>query len=419
MKNSNIKHIVELSKLIKNYLNENNYTYNKRVRKTNIFDGIIFKLLYGQKDASQEKITSKLNSFMNRKTAELKVSRQSYVEREKQIDISCYKGLYNIIDKFASNHIYNNNIKQVYSVDGTHSNLSKTLTKDGLKLTKNNEIVNGLILGVYNVTYNFPVSLELSKTKNERRSYLDFIHNNDKYKNCLFLFDRGFVDNKLFTELDNKQIHYLCRLRENFLIIPTDSNDKVVYDSHQNKIRIITYVINNNKYYLATNLFDYEEYPLIKLQNLYHQRWKIEEYFKYIKKLMKFDNMTEHRMISLQKTIYAQLITSRIVDILVYIKGPKSNLIVNKTVLTTGVYNDFLLRFIYNKKISTRTIREFLLINAVYVSTQVGKHYPRKSLRPYSKWYIKGYYTKYICVNGEKVKEQAKIRRYTKIKKDK
>ena len=413
MKNSNIKHIMQLSKLIKNYLYKNNYVCNKRVRKTNIIDGIIFKFLYGRKDTSQEKVTAIINNFMNRKTITSKVSRQSYSEREKQVTLSIYEGLYNIIDKFANKYIYDSTIKQVYSVDGTHTNLSKTLTTDGFKTTKNGDIVNGLIIGVYNVTYNFPVSLELSKTKDERRSYLDFIRNNHKYKDCIFLFDRGFVDHKLFTELDKLKINYLCHLRDNSLVIPKDSVDKVVHDKHKNKMRVITYTINEHKYYLATNLFDSKEYSITKLKDLYHQRWKIEEYFKYIKKTMTFDNMTEKHLESLKKTIYAQLITSRIVDILAYIKGPsksKSNLIINKSVLTDGIYNDFLLRIISNKKISMRTIRAFLTINTVYVQTQAGKHNPRRSIKPYTKWYIKRYYKKYMCENKEKVKQQIKDR---------
>ena len=88
--------------------------------------------------------------------------------------------------------------------------------------------------------------------------------------------------------------------------------------------------------------------------------------------------------------------------------------IINKTVLTRGVYNSFLLRLIYNKKISTRTVREFLIIHAVYVSTSVGKHYSRVSNKPYTKWYIKRYYKKYMFINGDKVKAQINKRRIDK-----
>lgn len=58
--------------------------------------------------------------------------------------------------------------KQIIAVDATQINLNKKLADDDLKLNKNKLSVNGFALGVYNVTYGTPISLELLKHKNER-----------------------------------------------------------------------------------------------------------------------------------------------------------------------------------------------------------------------------------------------------------
>ena len=171
MKNGDIQNFILLSKNIKDYLTNVIKDGDIRHRKTSLIDGIIFKLYYSRKETSQESASVKLNKVMNRNTIQRKISRQSYIARENSIDISIYKGLYDLIDKFSNTYFYDNGIKQSYAVDGTQINLSKNLSKDGLKLTKNEEIVNGLVLGIYNVTYNYPVSLSLVNDKNERNAY--------------------------------------------------------------------------------------------------------------------------------------------------------------------------------------------------------------------------------------------------------
>jgi hypothetical protein len=421
MRNGDISKIILLSKNIQEYLKNIIKSDDTRCRKTALIDGIIFKLYYSKKETSQESAAIKLNEVMNRNTIQNKISRQSYISRENSIDISIYKGLYDLIDTFSTTHFYDNRIRQTYAVDGTQINLSKKLSKDGLKVTKNDNIVNGLVMGIYNVTYNYPVSLSLSNDKNERKAYTEFIKNTDQYKECIFIFDRGFMDHKLFKLLDDKNIFYLCRIRHNYLAIPTDSNDKVVHDKHNNRMRILTYLNNNNTYYLATNLFDTKEYAPSKLKSLYHKRWNIEEYFKYIKLNTSFNRLLEKDKKSIMKTIYSQLIISRIVDLFARIKGThkKNNtMIINKTTLTNALYNDFLIKFMYNKNINRRSVRQFLTISALYTHSQKGKSYERTSFKPYSKWYIKKYYSKYIS-NSENKERVATLNKERINKKNK
>ena len=59
--------------------------------------------------------------------------------------------------------------KQVIAVDGVYSTFLKSLEKDGFKTNKKKESVTPLISGLFNITYNCPVTLDLVKTKNERR----------------------------------------------------------------------------------------------------------------------------------------------------------------------------------------------------------------------------------------------------------
>ena len=117
-----------------------------------MYDTILYRLLYTQKYKSQHKVVSKINKY-----TENVVSRSNYSKREKTIDINVYKRLNNIITKYE-NQIKNDNkySHTIYAVDGTDTNVNKKLEKDNYILNKNNESISPLILGVFNITKNYP-----------------------------------------------------------------------------------------------------------------------------------------------------------------------------------------------------------------------------------------------------------------------
>ena len=103
------------------------------------------------------------------------------------------------------------------------------------------------------------------------------------------------------------------------------------------KVRIIKYEINKNKYILITNLFSMS-YEAIK--DLYFDRWSVEEYFKYVKQNFNFSNFNEKKLDSIKKTIYAQLIVTKIVNIITYLckKYKTKNSSLKKYSLKKSIY---------------------------------------------------------------------------------
>ena len=71
-----------------------------------------------------------------------------------------------------------------------------------------------------------------------------------------------------------------------------------IVDEDDYKLRIIKYIINGKPYYVASNILDYSKQMI---QNLYHDRWTIEEYFKYIKQYMKLSKMNDWREEDIKK----------------------------------------------------------------------------------------------------------------------
>ena len=107
--------------------------------------------------------------------------------------------------------------------------------------------------------------------------------------------------------LESNNYNYIIRLKKNLKLITNNDN---------NKIRIVKYKIRNNEYYLATNLIDVNEFPDNKLSDLYHSRWRIEEYFKFIKNNCNFNVNNIKDDINFKKNIIYQLLISQLVDVI-------------------------------------------------------------------------------------------------------
>jgi IS4 transposase len=97
----------------------------------------------------------------------------------------------------------------------------------------------------------------------------------------------------MIDHLESNKHQYIIRIKKNLKLIHNNDDDKiriVTLLKNQrffNKIRLqkifdflhVTYKIKNNEYYLVTNLLNMDEFPDNKLSELYHARWRIEEYF--------------------------------------------------------------------------------------------------------------------------------------------
>lgn len=394
MKYKIIDHIKKLASSINKFII--NYKPNgKRFKDTNFLDGFMYKMMQGQQCMSGPKATYVLNKF--KKT---KISRISYHNREKDLDVGFYETIYKKICS-GFDHLFEYNSKTFVAIDGTQINLNKNLSNQGLSLNKNKLAVNGLVLGIYNVSTNCPSELTLLSDKNERQGFLKYIKDKD-HKNNIYLLDRGFFGLNFFSELCSNNVSFVCRIRENLNIINKQSIDsKIVIDGHE--IRIISYKIGNMNYYLATNLLDSNEFTIDALKNIYHKRWSIEEFFKFLKQNTDMNSINEKTLDGIKKTLYTHLIVSKLVEIIILIHGPskKDNTIINKAVLVKAIYDEFLLRFFYMKNMGDKSIRQFIETAIELETTNKGKSNPRTSSIPYTKWYIKKYYHKYL-IDGKR-----------------
>lgn len=385
---------------IKSFIGKKDKRFSKRKSsKLNMYDTIIYRLLYTQKNKSQHNIVSKINKYTHNI-----VNRSNYVKRESTIDINIYKRLNNIITKYE-HKIKNKNIYShtIYAVDGTDSNMNKKLVDKGYILNKNNESISPLILGVYNITKNYPITLDLVKHKNERKAFIDFLKGAKINKKSIFVFDRGFFSYNAVDALLKRNLQFVFRLKSNSRLIDDNKGDdytiSISYNDKKYTFRIVKYIVNKTTYHVASNIFDENEYPIDAFKNIYHSRWTIEEYFKLVKKNMKLSRFEEKTEKSILKSIYSQLILTKISSIIemcydrIHLRDQDDKK-VNRSNLLEGFYDSFLLDVFY-KRVTNKKFKHFINTYVVIHSSPDGRKFKRTCNTPYFKWYIKRYFKKY------------------------
>ena len=385
-----------LAKSSHDFIDDKGTEYIKRSKSTNLHDAFAFKMFYTKKEMTQLMVTNELNKFKNTLT-----KRSCYVDRASLIDepllISYYSFINNKIDElfYDKKHIQ----YQICAIDGTKCNAYTSTQNQTFKPTKRGDIFTFLNIGFFNVSHNDPCLLRSVEHKNERKAFFDNISTNTTP--TIYVTDRGFMDYRMFSKIEESNNFFVCRIRDNSIIINKSKNEQIFTNYNNVKyLRLINYKINDNYYHIITNIppnmYSYDE-----IKNIYHKRWNIEEYFKFIKTNMKMDNFRERDWESIKTSVYANFLISKLVYLMfnlyrVRIKNKNKNKTINKNMLTHELYDDFLLKFIYNVKFSERFLIRFFNYAIDIITTHLDISNERKSMFPYAKFYIKGYCKKSI-----------------------
>ena len=85
--------LIKLSNEINTLIDSNKNKYIIRNKKTTMHDGLMYRLLYTQKDSTQTLVTAKINNFLGKS-----INRSSYSDRDKQINIEFYEKLNKLIN---------------------------------------------------------------------------------------------------------------------------------------------------------------------------------------------------------------------------------------------------------------------------------------------------------------------------------
>jgi len=263
--------------------------------------------------------------------------------------------------------------------------------------------------------------------------FMDYINANHgklehmyKDKTIIFICDRAYHSYDLFHLLDSYGFKYIIRIKNNNLINnKKDTKNKNIIFFRENT-RCITYEIPlaikytdtvskkkklctlKTTYNIITNLNDTVKFSDNIIEKIYRIRWYIEQFFQFTKKntklgFFKEKNNNNHKII---RTCVSIVILLLKILVHIYVSSNKFKKKyktflnndclkkINYSVLINGLYTNLLTNIIKNKCNKNKIINFMDIFFDTYKNKE-NRSFPRVSLLPFSKWYIKKYHKKY------------------------
>lgn len=377
----------------------NIYTNNKIIKSEISERNLLFyKFKYTQYNKTKQEIVSDIN-YKNNTSHYI----SSYYRKEQNISLDTYN---NILKKIYDLYLLLvlNNKNKLISIDGTYGNTNIRRKKEKLQTM--------LFMCYYDVSNCIPIDINFKNNNHNNevtlaQKWID--KNKKKCKNSIIVADRAYFKFDFFKYLISNNIKFVIRIRNNAKIttlpncryISKDFTiNKKVYIKKTNKKENIKCI---NKYTLITNLCK-DEYSDQDILDIYNKRWDIEVYFKYIKNNFKLENLKEKKTIDNKKLLICQSIIAIIAKIIkhIYIDINK-NIIKNNDTLTTKINDSLLIKGIFenllndiiNSNLTPTIIKNFINVYCIPIKNKLNRSFERKSLIPFTKWYVKKYHESY------------------------
>ena len=308
---------------------------------------------------------------------------------------------------FGGSHLYKGH--KVYAIDGTRLNLPRELKKIKYKGThKGCFYPQGLLVSLYRLKLNIPVSFELRRKAAETKAVPFLIRQVDP--GSVVAYDRLYFSINTLVAHKKRGVHGVFRLktggtiREVTKFIASKKKEQIlrIYRPKQLdiKIRLLRYKICGEDYYLATTLLDQEKYPARSLMDLYHARWGIEESFKYLKQRLQLQKFNSRHPTGIKQEIAASLIMDLLTSIMTIRTGRTKK-------VSKGVGTELFSRNI-NQLWTTEGIVQNCHVAGMlrscrqqYHQSKAGRSFPRRSRKVINRW------QKSIAWEWDKKKRQA------------
>lgn len=315
---------------------------------------------------------------------------------------------------------------RLFAVDGSKINLPRALLACGYATpTPGAHYPQGLLSCLYQLKSQLPFDFDLVSHANERRCalhHLDVLDADD-----VVVYDRGYFSYRLLHRHCQTGIHAIFRLHESsagpvasFMAdSPTETELTLIRPSEPARarlrshcpdaqaipLRLLKYEIGGRRFCLGTTLLDMQRYPLPAFIEVYHSRWGIEELYKISKRLFVVEDFHAKTERGVKQELFAhfvlitlnRLFTNR-ADLELNSDrrstsfGPdeaapnpdiiKTNFKNALHVLDRGLEELLLLR----KRMIGVVQRVFRRILARHQRVRPNRSYPRRSLRPRTKW---------------------------------
>jgi len=324
---------------------------------------------------------------------------------------------------------------RLFAVDGSKINLPRELRAFGYQTPgEMAHYPQGLLSCLYQLKSQLPFDFDLVAQANERlcaMRHLDLLQKND-----VVVYDRGYFSYLLLHRHWETTIHAIFRLQESSATVVQEffaspqTDTVVTYDPSPRtradirsqypdldiiplKMRLLKYEIAGSTFCLGTTLVDaHQRYPLQEFMDVYHGRWGIEELYKVSKRIFVVEDFHAKTERGVKQELFAHFVlvtmnrlfanradtelnpcqTSTPLDphdspnrapSTAAVPGRKTNFKNCIHVLERSLEELLLL----HQRIKGAVQRAFRAIVAQHQRIRPNRSYPRRSMRPDTKWH--------------------------------
>jgi len=316
---------------------------------------------------------------------------------------------------------------RLFAVDGTKLNLPRALRACGYAVPCDNaHYPQGLLSCLYQLQSQLPFDFDLVSHSDERRCalrHLAVLRPDD-----VVVYDRGYYSYRMLHQHHQTGIHAIFRLQESSStpirdFFTSSQSDTLVsiYPSRRSQfdirkkhpdidfiplqMRLIKYEVAGSLFCLGTTLVEpHQRYALQDLMDVYHARWGVEELYKVSKRIFEIQDFHAKTERGVKQELFAHFVlitmnrlfanqadndlnsdgeASLSIHSVQPIQQSRTNFKNCIHVFTRHLEELLLL----HEQMNSTVRRVFKLIVGHYQKVRPGRSYPRKSMKPESKWH--------------------------------
>ena len=324
---------------------------------------------------------------------------------------------------------------RLFAIDGSKINLPRELLACGYSVPSDHaHYPQGLLSCLYEVPSQLPFDFDLVSHGDERKcagQHLGVLDRDD-----VVVYDRGYYSYRLLYQHSKTGIQAVFRLQKSsstaireFFTSPENDTLVTIYPSQRAQLdirkkvpdidfiplnmRLIKYEVAGSMFCLGTTLVEpHQCYPLQDFIDLYHSRWGVEELFKVSKRIFNIQDFHARTERGVKQETFAHFVLITMNRLFANQADSELNSERNSSLSRPSPPSPQLpasprtlqkhrTNFKNCIHILTRSLEELLLLHAQmssaverafnsivaqYQKVRPGRSYPRKSMKPESKW---------------------------------
>ncbi|CDG97726.1 transposase [Xenorhabdus bovienii str. puntauvense] len=317
---------------------------------------------------------------------------------------------------------------RLFAIDGSKLNVPRKLINNGYRVTQKTSryYPYAMMSCLYDISNSIIYDIDFVNHNNERACaekhfrYLD----ND----AVVILDRGYFSYYMLHQVIKNNLNAIFRIQEgnrnkvirdfsnshcDDAIVTYKPSDAVKSDLRKRKLlfefptitlRLIKYFHEDVKYILATTLLEQDYYEVKDFNDLYHQRWKIEELYKLSKSILCIEDFHSHNEKGVKQELQAHILLLNLTRISEnYFNhrngddvrdrvdnkeslGKKQKLNSKNCLFFIVKHLPLLIQGKLKKHLKSFYYTLYVLMARMIQRVRPERHYPRKSMKPRTRW---------------------------------